>query len=59
MMSVALEHPLPNLSYHVRCLHKASILLETDRVPAGGSIEHFFLVDPEAAALPAVAELLD
>jgi DNA-binding transcriptional ArsR family regulator len=59
MMSAALEHPLPNLAYHVRVLRDAKLLRETQRVPSGGSLEHFFLVDPRALAFRVVAELLE
>lgn len=58
MMSEELDHPLSNISYHVRELRRAELLSETGRKPVRGSIEHFYRLDPETAKLPAVAEVL-
>ena len=58
IMSDELDHPLSNVSYHVRQLREAQLLAEIDRKPVRGSIEHFYLVDPKAAQLPQVAAVL-
>lgn len=59
LISAALEHPLPNVSYHLRRLRDAGLLDEAEQVPAGGSIEQLYRLDPRAAYLRQVAKVLD
>lgn len=59
LISAALEHPLPNVSYHVRRLRDAGLLDETGQVQVRGSIEHLYRLDPKAVYLDQVAEVLD
>lgn len=59
LISAALEHPLPMVSYHVRRLRDAELLDEVGQVPVRGSIEHLYRFDPKAAHLHQVAKVLD
>jgi DNA-binding transcriptional ArsR family regulator len=58
LMSEALDHPLENLSYHVRMLRDARLLAETGQTSVRGSVQHFYRLHPEAANLPQVAHVL-
>ena len=59
LISAALGHPLPNVSYHVRRLRDAGLLDETGQAPVRGSIEHLYRLDPKAVHLDQVAKVLD
>ena len=41
-LSLPLNYPLSNISYHVRVLRDAHALALTDAVPVRGSMEHFY-----------------
>ncbi|HET8814301.1 MAG TPA: helix-turn-helix domain-containing protein [Solirubrobacterales bacterium] len=59
VISVALEHPLPNVSYHLRRLRDAGLLDEIGQIPASGSAEHLYRLNPKAAHLQQVAKVID
>jgi len=59
VISIALDHPLPQITYHVRRLRDAGLLDETGRLPVSGGAEHLYRLNPKAAYLQQVAKVLD
>jgi DNA-binding transcriptional ArsR family regulator len=54
-MADALDHPLANVSYHVRVLHECAAIHLVREKPKGGSVQHFYCAEIET---PWVLEVL-
>ena len=50
-IGLAMEVPLSNISYHVRVLAEARAIRCERQEPVGGSVAHFYVVNPIVASL--------
>lgn len=57
--SVKLDEPLSQVSYHVRELAQAGLLNQVRTRQVRGSLQHFYLLDPSSAKLPAVVAVIN
>ena len=57
--SEELEEPLSNLSYHVRVLKSAGALILVDQQPIRGSIQNFYIPNPQVTGAAWVREVLE
>ncbi len=58
-LSIKLEHPLSNVSYHVRVLAEASAVALVFTEPVRGSVQHFYRTAIEAPWAKQMLELED